>query len=290
MKMIVQPIKKLKGLFRGIPKIPAAILLLLFLVAIFANYIAPHNPEFGDPRERLLPTVFETGGSMKFPFGTDTMGRDVFSRVVFGARVSLLVAFAAVFMAVLIGTALGVCAGFFGGWVDQLIMRITDAWLSIPTIMFATLLAVVLGPSVTNIVIIMGLIYWTRYARVTRGEALSLKSRDFVHLATIAGSSKLRIICKHILPNVMNSVITLASLQIGIVIVVEASLTFLGVGVPPPKPAWGLMLSEGRAGLFTGQWWLIVFPGLAIAMLVMSFNLVGDWLRRRLDPHQQSLL
>ena len=290
MKMIVQPIKKLKGLFRGIPKIPAAILLLLFLVAIFANYIAPHNPEFGDPRERLLPTVFETGGSLKFPFGTDTMGRDVFSRVVFGARVSLLVAFAAVFMAVLIGTALGVCAGFFGGWIDQLIMRITDAWLSIPTIMFATLLAVVLGPSVTNIIIIMGLVYWTRYARVTRGEALSLKSRDFVHLATIAGSSKLRIICKHILPNVMNSVITLASLQIGIVIVVEASLTFLGIGVPPPKPAWGLMLSEGRAGLFTGQWWLIVFPGLAIAMLVMSFNLVGDWLRRRLDPHQQSLL
>jgi peptide/nickel transport system permease protein len=117
-----------------------------------------------------------------------------------------------------------------------------------------------------------------------------LKSREFVHLATIAGSSKLRIIRKHILPNVMNSVITLASLQIGVVIVVEASLTFLGVGVPPPKPAWGLMLSEGRGGLFTGQWWLIVFPGLAIALLVMSFNLLGDWLRRRLDPHQQSLL
>lgn len=282
--------QKVKGLFRGLPKIPAAILLLLFLAAIFADYIALHNPEFGDPRERLLPTVFETGGSLKYPLGTDTMGRDVFSRVVFGARVSLLVAFAAVVMAALIGTALGVCAGFFGGWIDQLIMRFTDAWLSIPTIMFATLLAVVLGPSVANIIIIMGLIYWTRYARVTRGEALSLKSRDFVHLATIAGCGKIRIIIKHILPNVMNSVITLASLQIGIVIVVEASLTFLGVGVPPPKPAWGLMLSEGRAGLFTGQWWLIVFPGLAIAMLVMSFNLLGDWLRRRLDPHQQSLL
>jgi peptide/nickel transport system permease protein len=290
MKMSAHPIQKLKGFFRGIPKIPAAILLLLFLAAIFADYIAPHNPEFGDPRERLLPTVFETGGSLKFPLGTDTMGRDVFSRVIFGARVSLLVAFAAVFMAALIGTALGICAGFFGGWIDQLVMRFTDAWLSIPTIMFATLLAVVLGPSVTNIIVIMGLIYWTRYARVTRGEALSLKSRDFVHLATIAGCGKIRIIRKHILPNVMNSVITLASLQIGIVIVVEASLTFLGVGVPPPKPAWGLMLSEGRGGLFTGQWWLIVFPGLAIAMLVMSFNLLGDWLRRRLDPHQQSLL
>jgi len=272
------------------PKIPAAILLLLFLTAVFADYIAPHNPEWGDPRERLLPTVFETGGSLKFPLGTDTMGRDVFSRVIYGARVSLLVAFAAVLMAALIGTALGICAGFFGGWIDQIVMRFTDAWLSIPTIMFATLLAVVLGPSVRNIIVIMGLIYWTRYARVTRGEALSLRSRDFVHLATIAGCSKFRIIRKHILPNVMNSVITLASLQIGVVVVVEASLTFLGVGVPPPKPAWGLMLSEGRAGLFTGQWWLIVFPGLAIAMLVMSFNLLGDWLRRRLDPHQQSLL
>ncbi len=290
MKMFVQLIQTLKSFFRGIPKIPAGVLLLLFVAAVFADFIALHNPEFGDPRERLLPTVFEAGGSMKFPLGTDTMGRDVFSRVVFGARVSLLVAFAAVFMAALLGTAIGVCAGFFGGWIDQVVMRFTDAWLSIPTIMFATLLAVVLGPSVTNIIIIMGLIYWTRYARVTRGEALSLKSRDFVHLATIAGCSKIRIIRKHILPNVMNSVITLASLQIGVVIVVEASLTFLGVGVPPPKPAWGLMLSEGRGGLFTGQWWLIVFPGLAIAMLVMSFNLLGDWLRRRLDPHQQSLL
>ena len=290
MKWIVNILQRIKSFFRGVPKIPAAILILLFLAAIFANYLALHNPEIGDPRERLLPTYFEKGGSLKFPLGTDTMGRDVFSRVIFGARISLLVAFSAVFLSACFGTLMGVCAGFFGGWIDQIVMRFTDAWLSIPTIMFATLLAVVLGPSITNIIIIMGLIYWTRYARVTRGEALSLKTRDFVHLATIAGCSKFRIIRKHILPNVMNSVITLASLQIGVVVVVEASLTFLGVGVPPPKPAWGLMLSEGRGGLFTGQWWLIVFPGLAIALLVMSFNLLGDWLRRRLDPHQQSLL
>lgn len=290
MKMVVNILQGIQRIFRGIPKIPAAILIMLFLAAFFADFLAPHNPEFGDPRERLMPTCFEKGGSLKFPLGTDTMGRDVLSRVIYGARVSLLVAFSAVFMSACIGTTAGICAGFFGGWIDQIVMRFTDAWLSIPTIMFATLLAVVLGPSVTNIIIIMGVIYWTRYARVTRGEALSLRSRDYVHLATIAGSGKFRIIRKHILPNVMNSVITLASLQIGVVIVVEASLTFLGVGVPPPKPAWGLMLSEGRGGLFTGQWWLIVFPGVAIAMLVMSFNLVGDWLRRRLDPHQQSLL
>ena len=290
MKQIANLLQRVKRFFRGAPKLPAAIMIMLFLAALFANFLAPHNPEIGDPRERLLPTFMEEGGSLKFPLGTDTMGRDIFSRIIFGARVSLLVAFSAVFLAALIGTLLGVCAGFFGGWIDQVVMRFTDAWLSIPTIMFATLLAVVMGPSVANIIIIMGLIYWTRYARVTRGETLGLKSRDFVHLATIAGCSKVRIIRKHILPNVMNSVITLASLQIGVVVVVEASLTFLGVGVPPPKPAWGLMLSEGRGGLFTGQWWLIVFPGLAIALLVMSFNLLGDWLRRRLDPHQQSLL
>ena len=224
---------------------------------------------------------------MKYPLGTDTMGRDVLSRLIFGTRISLLVAFSAVIVSACIGTVVGVIAGFFGGWVDQIIMRFTDAWLSIPSIMFAILLAVVLGPSALNIVIIMGIIFWTRYARVTRGQALSLRSRDFVHLATIAGCGKFLIMKRHILPNVMNSVITLASLQIGVVIVVEASLTFLGVGVPPPKPAWGLMLSEGRGGLFTGHWWLIAFPGVAIAMLVMSFNLLGDWLRQRLDPHFQ---
>ena len=275
---------------RGIPKVPTIILIGLFAAAVFANALAPHNPEIGDPRDRLLPTVFEEQGTIKYILGTDTMGRDVLSRLIFGARVSLMVAFAAVFLSAFIGTIVGVISGYFGGWVDMVIMRFTDAWLSIPSIMFAILLAVVLGPSVSNIIIIMGLIYWTRYARVTRGEALSLKTRDFILLATIAGCGKFRIIRQHILPNVMNSVITLATLQIGVVIVVEASLTFLGVGVPPPKPAWGLMLSEGRGGLFTGQWWLVFFPGLTIAMLVMSFNLLGDWLRVRLDPHQQSLL
>ena len=281
---------KLRRSLRGIPKVPAIILLLLFTAATFAPFLAPHDPEIGIPRERLLPTFLEEKGSMKYPLGTDTMGRDVLSRLIYGTRVSLLVAFSAVFLAGFIGTTVGVCAGFFGGWVDQVVMRFTDAWLSIPSIMFATLLAVVLGPSVVNIIIIMGLIYWTRYARVTRGETLSLKKRDFVQLATIAGCGRVRIMRKHILPNVMDSVITLASLQIGVVIVVEASLTFLGVGIPPPKPAWGLMLSEGRGGLFTGHWWLVVFPGIAIALLVMSFNLLGDWLRVRFDPHQQHLL
>ena len=268
---------------------PLIILIMLFGAAIFADLLPLHNPEIGNPRERLMAPAWTEGGSLKYPLGTDTMGRDILARLIYGARISLLVAFAAVFLSAIIGTTLGVWAGFIGGWIEQVIMRIMDAWLSIPSIMFAILMSVILGQGIFNIIIIMTLLYWPRYARLTRGEALGLKTRDFVHLATIAGCGKIIIMFRHILPNVMNTVITFASLQVGAVIVVEASLTFLGVGVPTPKPAWGLMLSEGKGGLFTGQWWLIVFPGIAIAMLVMSFNLIGDWLRRRLDPHTQNL-
>jgi peptide/nickel transport system permease protein len=271
--------KGIKDIWRRVPKIAVIILLLLIVTAIFADFLALHDPEIGDPRQRLLPPAWETTGQRTYPLGTDTMGRDVLSRLIYGSRVSLIVAFAAVIIAGCIGTFLGLLAGFFGGWVDQVIMRFTDAWLSIPTVMFGVLMAV----------IILGGTFWSRYARVVRGETLSMKTRDFVQLAKIAGCGNTRIIWKHILPNVFNSVITLSSLQIGIVIVVEASLTFLGVGVPPPKPAWGLMLSEGRGGLLAGYWWLVIFPGVAIALLVMSFNVIGDWLRRYLDPFYRNI-
>jgi peptide/nickel transport system permease protein len=281
--------KGIKDIWRRIPKIAVIILLLLAFTAIFADFLALHDPEIGDPRQRLLPPAWEETGMWTYPLGTDTMGRDVLSRLIYGARVSLLVAFSAVIIAGCIGTFLGLLAGFFGGWVDQVIMRFTDAWLSIPTVMFGVLMAVILGPGVWNIVIILGGTFWSRYARVVRGETLSMKTRDFVQLAKIAGCGNARIIWKHILPNVFNSVITLSSLQIGIVIVVEASLTFLGVGVAPPKPAWGLMLSEGRGGLLAGYWWLVIFPGVAIALLVTSFNVIGDWLRRYLDPFYRNI-
>jgi len=277
------------GFFKKAPKFPVAILLMLVFAAVFAGFLAPHDPEIGDPRQRLLPPAWQERGTLKYPLGTDTMGRDILSRLIYGARVSLSVAFVAVILAACIGTIAGVSAGFFGGWIDQIIMRFVDAWLSIPTVMFGILMALILGPGVFNIIIIIGLIFWGIYARVTRGETLSLKTRDFVHLATIAGRGKLKIVWRHILPNVMNNVITLASLQIGVAVVVEASLTFLGVGVPPPKPAWGLMLTEGRAGLLAGYWWLVIFPGVAIALLVISFNLIGDWLRIYLDPHYRHL-
>jgi peptide/nickel transport system permease protein len=280
---------KIWGAVRKAPKIPVAILLILILSALFADVLALHDPEMGDPRLRLRPPFWDERGSIQYPLGTDTMGRDILSRLIYGSRISLLVAFSAVIFSACVGTFAGVTAGFFGGWVDQVIMRFTDAWLSIPIVMFGMLMAVILGPGVLNIIIIMSLVFWTRYARVARGETLSLKTRDFIQLATIAGCGKLKIMKRHILPNVMNSVITLASLQIGVAVVLEASLTFLGVGVPPPKPAWGLMLSEGRAGLVSGYWWLVLFPGGVIALLVISFNFIGDWLRLYLDPHYQNV-
>ncbi len=276
-------------MLKKIPKIPTIILLILIFSAIFADFLPLHNPEIGNPRKRLLPPFWEKRGTIEYPLGTDTMGRDILSRLIYGARVSLLVAFSAVILASFIGTIAGIASGFYGGWVDQIIMRFTDAWLSIPMVMFGMLMAVVIGPGVFNIIIILSLVFWTRYARVVRGETLSLKTRDFVNLAIIAGCSNLWIMRKHIFPNVLNNVITLASLQIGIAVVVEASLTFLGVGVPSPKPAWGLMLSEGRGGLTAGYWWLVVFPGGAISLLVMSFNIIGDWLRLYLDPHYRNI-
>jgi peptide/nickel transport system permease protein len=188
-----------------------------------------------------------------------------------------------------LGTAFGILSGYIGGWVDQLIMRVTDAWLALPALVFAIFLATVAGPSMWNIVIILGLVYWTRYARVIRGEVLSLREREFVQLAEIAGASRLRVIVRHILPNVLNTTMVLASLTIGVVIIAEASLSFLGVGVPPPEPAWGLMLSEARSTLMAGKWWLTVFPGACILLVVLATQLFGDWLRIRLDPQQRNL-
>jgi len=273
----------------GLPMLPIAILVAMALFAIFADVIAPHNPEIGVLGERFKPPVWVAGGSDKFLLGTDHLGRDVLSRLIFGARVSLVVGFTAVIFAGVIGTLLGIISGYLGGWVDQVIMRVTDAWLAIPGLTWAIFLAAIVGPSAMNIVIILGAVYWTRYARVVRGEVLSLRERDFVRLAIVAGCSKWSIMKKHILPNVVNSAIVLATLMLGVVVVVEASLSFLGVGVPPPQPAWGLMLADGKKGLMAGYWWLTVFPGTCIALLVLSANMLGDSLRVKLDPQLRQL-
>jgi len=273
----------------GVPMVPIAILVVLAFLAVFAEFVAPHNPEVGTLSLRFRPPAWITGGTTEYLLGTDHIGRDVLSRLIFGARVSMLVGFLAVLFAGFVGTVLGILAGYIGSWVDQVIMRLTDAWLALPALMFAIFLAAIVGPSEFNIVIILGLVYWTRYARVIRGEVLSLKERDFVRLAIVAGCSKWTIMRRHILPNVLNTAIVLATLMLGVVIVTEAALSFLGVGVPPPKPAWGLMLADGKKGLMAGYWWLTVFPGVCIVLMVLAANLLGDWLRVKLDPQLRQL-
>jgi peptide/nickel transport system permease protein len=273
----------------GFPLIPMSILGALIFLAIFADALAPHDPEVGSLGERFRPPVWQQGGSEKFLLGSDHLGRDVLSRLIFGARVSIVVGFAAVLVAGVLGTGLGILSGYLGGWVDQVIMRITDTWLALPALTFAIFLAAVVGPSEMNIVIILGAVYWTRYARVIRGEVLSLKERDFVRLAIVAGCSKRTIMKRHILPNVLNSAIVLGTLMLGVVVVTEAALSFLGVGVPPPKPAWGLMLADGKKGMMAGYWWLTVLPGCCIMLMVLSANLLGDWLRVKLDPQLRQL-
>src|SRR5229473_1154276 len=272
-----------------VPMIPLVILVGIALVAVFANQLAPHNPEIGSLTARFKPPFWQTGGTAKYLLGTDQLGRDVLSRLIFGARVSMVVGITAVLFAGVIGTALGIVSGYLGGWVDQVIMRITDTWLALPALTFAIFLAAIVGPSEFNIILILGLVYWTRYARVIRGEVLSLKQREFVRLAIVAGCSSRVIMWRHILPNVINSAVLLATLLLGVVIVTEASLSFLGVGVPPPKPAWGLMLADGKKGLMAGYWWLTVLPGLCISAVVLSANLLGDWLRVKLDPQLRQL-
>jgi peptide/nickel transport system permease protein len=273
----------------GFPLIPVAILGVLIFAAVFANVLAPHDPEVGSLGERFRPPAWQQGGSEKFLLGSDHLGRDVLSRLIFGARISIVVGFTAVVVAGLLGTGLGILSGFLGGWVDQVIMRVTDAWLALPALTFAIFLAAVVGPSAMNIVIILGLAYWTRYARVIRGEVLSLKERDYVRLAIVAGCSKRTIMKRHILPNVLNSAIVLGTLMLGVVVVTEAALSFLGLGVPPPQPAWGLMLADGKKGMMAGYWWLTVLPGCCIMLMVLSANLLGDWLRVKLDPQLRQL-
>lgn len=292
---VAQPVlvrggSRARRVLKDLPIVPTLILLGLFLAALLADVVAPYDPTLPVPGAKLFaPPFWMDGTDPNALLGTDFQGRDVLSRLIYGARVSLLVGVTGTLVAGGIGLVLGVLAGYVGGWVDQVVMRLTDAWLALPFLMFAIFLAALLGAGVWNIVIVFGLVYWTRYARVIRGEVLTLREREFVRLAQVAGVSTPRIIVRHILPNVLNTWMVLASLTVGVVIVTEASLSFLGVGVPPPTPAWGLMLAEARSTLMVGYWWLTVLPGLCISAVVLAANLFGDWLRMRLDPQRRDL-
>jgi peptide/nickel transport system permease protein len=290
-------------ILKDVPLVPSLVLGLLVFTAVFAGVLAPHDPTLpiaGPGAGVFTPPVWMAGGNSTVPFGTDFQGRDVLSRLIHGARVTLLVAVTGTAVAGGIGMFLGILAGYYGGWVDQAIMRLTDAWLALPSLVFAIFLAALLQEKINqiawmlptgvgNIIIVFGLIYWTRYARVIRGEVLSLRERDYVRLAQVAGLRQFKIILRHIVPNVLNTWMVLASLTVGVVIITEASLSFLGLGVSPPTPAWGNMLSEARRTLMAGQWWLTVLPGICISVVVLAANLFGDWLRVRLDPRQRNL-
>ena len=256
---------------------------LVILTAIFAPLIMPHDPTEFDFKQRLVPPVWQEGGSWYYILGSDQMGRDLLSRLIIGSRISVLVGMSAVLIAGFLGISVGLLAGFRGGWIDSISMRIVDAFFAIPFILMAMTIVGMLGPSVLTVVVTLGLVQWQSYARVVRAEVLTLREREYVTAAHVIGQSHTKIAYRHILPNAMASVIVLATLQVAATIIAESALSFLGVGVQPPTVTWGLMLADGRNYL-AGAWWLATFPGVAITITVLGIIFLGDWLRDVLDP------
>jgi peptide/nickel transport system permease protein len=264
-------------------KFALAVLVLFVLTALIGPFLVEHDPMRGSLRARLDPPFWIEGGSTTHLLGTDRLGRDVLARIIEGAKISLLVCAVVIAIAGSVGTAVGTLSGYIGGWVDRVLMRLVDLALSLPVILLALLIGAISGPSFTNIVIVISLVLWSQYARMSRGETLRVKNEEYVDLARTSGLGHVAIIFKHILPNIAPSLIVVATLQVGVVIVLEASLSFLGVGVPPPNPSWGAMVSEGRSYVVTA-WWVSAFPGIAIVMVVMAVNVLGDTLTDRINP------
>ena len=265
------------------PTLPLAIVVALVLCGLLAPLLAPHSPVEGSLGERLVPPLGMEGSKAGHPLGTDRLGRDTLSRLLHGARISLAVSVVGISLTGAVGSFIGLLAGFLGGWVDTLLMRLVDISLSLPGILIAVLLSVVFEPSFTNVIIVVVFLLWPSYARLVRGETLGLKQQEFVALARVAGCSNLTIMFRHIVPNLLPSILVLATLHVGYVIVLEAALSFLGVGIPPPTPSWGVMVADGR-GLIEQAWWVSILPGIAILVTVLSLNILGDWVRDRLDP------
>ena len=265
------------------PVLPVSAIVLLAVVAIFSPLIAPHVALEANFRKRNAPPAWTSEGTMEYPLGADYIGRDVLSRVIFGSRISLMVAGIVLVAGGFIGTMAGITAGYAGGMVDESLMRLVDLMFAVPFIIVALVAAVVFGPSLHLVVILLLLFSWAPFARQIRGETLGLKTQDYVALAKVAGASPFRVAYKHILPGVVNTVMVLASLRVGSLILTESVLSYLGVGIPAPNPAWGSMVSDGRDYISTA-WWIAFFPGLAIFLTVFAFNFLGDWLRDWFDP------
>ena len=288
---VVQEVKKPQTSFKKLAKrlfrsktgmVGLVIVLFVVLMAIFAPLLAPHDPAKTDVINRLLPP-FWMGGDIEFPLGTDNLGRDILSRIIFGSRISLLVGISAVLLAGAIGMALGLIAGYYGKVWDFIIMRTVDSLLAIPNILFMLIILAVMGPSLMTLILVLGGTSWVVYARMVRSETLSIKELDYVRSARAIGAKDFRIIVKYILPNVMSSFIVIATLNVATTIILEASLSFLGLGIQPPDVSWGLMLSDGREYIAT-SWWVATFPGIAITVTVLGVIFLGDWLRDVLDP------
>ena len=274
---------------RQYPVIPVFILMIVLVIpAIFAELIAPYDPVANSLRDRLLPPFWMDGGSLDHVLGTDKVGRDILSRLIYGSRVSVVIASISIVVGGLIGTSLGIIGGYIGGWVDSLIMRAVDISLSFPIFLLGLVLVAALGPSRSTVIIVVVILLWSRYARLARGETLAVRTQDYIARARVSGASHTRIMIHHIFPNIFNSIVVLATLQVGFVIILEATLSFLGAGIPRPIPAWGLMVADGSA-LVVAAWWLAFFPGLAIMLVVLSMNLLGDWLRDKFDTKQRQI-
>ena len=270
------------------PIIPLVILFFMVFGAVFANWVSPHDPLFSSLRERNTPPFWYAEGSFNNVLGADTIGRDIFSRLIHGARVSLMVVTVALITGTVVGTGVGLIAGYIGGTLDEIVMRVVDVWFGLPFILVALVIAVVIGPSLETMMGLLALFTWPGFVRNVRAEVLTLKSRDFVSLAHVAGAPTHRILLKHILPSVMNTVLVIASLRSGQLILAESFLSFLGAGIPPPTPTWGAMIADGRNYL-RDAWWISFFPGVAIALTVMSLNFFGDWMRDHFDPRLRQL-
>ena len=262
-----------------LPWVPIAILLIIVFCAIFANLISPHDPRQNNVRNKLQAPFAST----EHILGTDRLGKDMLSRLIYGSRTMLQVSAPSMVVAILVGTVIGLVSGYSGRWVDSILMRITDAVLGFPSILVALLIVTYLGTGVWNVMIAIAATQWARFARMIRGEVLAIRDRDFVVLAQIYGVSPGMIVWRHLFPNVINTLMVLTSVSIGQVILLEASLSFLGLGLAPGDPAWGILVAEGREFL-TQAWWIALFPGLVITVVVMAFNFFGDWLRDYLDP------
>ncbi|WP_375552256.1 ABC transporter permease [Rhodophyticola porphyridii] len=260
------------------------ILLIVTFVAIFGPWLAPFDPNRQNIMMRLLEPGQPGAGDLTYWLGSDQLGRDVLSRLLYGARVSLLVGVAAIAVGGTLGTIAGLVSGYFGGWVDDVIMRLGDIQLAFPFILLAIMFLVVLGPGLVNIILVLGIGQWITYARIVRAQTLSLREKEYVEAARAMGDSTFSILFRTILPNIIAPLTVIASFNVAGVILSEAALSFLGLGVPPDVPTWGSMLSESRDHLLSNKWWLAVFPGLAIVFTVLAFNIIGDWLRDFLDP------